>query len=136
MELDDAESATAWFYRVLRNAIVDHYRRRDAASRALERAASELPESIEQAPPDDQHRICACVRTLASTLKSEYAVILSDIDVEERALADVAKREGITTNNATVRLHRARRALRKRVMETCRVCAEHGCLDCTCTYPL
>ena len=31
-----------------------------------------------------------------------------------------------------VRLHRARKALRLRLEETCRACADHGCLDCTC----
>ena len=29
----DAESSVAWFYRLLRNAVVDHWRRRGAAGR-------------------------------------------------------------------------------------------------------
>ncbi len=36
-QLRDGESAVAWFYRLLRNAVVDHYRRRGAAGRALGR---------------------------------------------------------------------------------------------------
>jgi len=31
-----------------------------------------------------------------------------------------------------VRLHRARKALRERLTASCRACAEHGCLDCSC----
>ena len=40
--------------------------------------------------------------------------------------------DGITPNLAMVRLHRARRALRLRLEESCRACAAHGCLDCSC----
>lgn len=38
----------------------------------------------------------------------------------------------ISANNATVRLHRARKALRDVVMMTCKSCANHGCADCGC----
>jgi RNA polymerase sigma-70 factor (ECF subfamily) len=41
--LRDGESAVAWFYRLLRNALIDFYRHRDAERRALERHAVELP---------------------------------------------------------------------------------------------
>ena len=34
-ELRDGESAVAWFYRLLRNALVDFYRHRDAERRAI-----------------------------------------------------------------------------------------------------
>jgi len=43
--LRDAESATAWFYRVLRNAVIDHYRREGSRSRAVERLAAEAAEA-------------------------------------------------------------------------------------------
>jgi RNA polymerase sigma-70 factor (ECF subfamily) len=36
------------------------------------------------------------------------------------------------TRLAGVRVFRAREALKKRVMESCGTCAEHGCLNCTC----
>jgi RNA polymerase sigma factor (sigma-70 family) len=128
----DEQSATAWFYGILRNAVIDHYRRRDAAGRGLERLAAELPAAFEDAPLDDKARVCACVREVAATLKPEYARMITEVDVEGRAVAEVAKDEGITPNNAAVRLHRARQELRKRVETACRTCAEHGCVDCTC----
>lgn len=131
-DLHDEESAVAWMYRTLRNAVVDHYRRRDAADRALELVAAEPP-SAEPAP-DERARTCQCVRALARGLKPEYAALLEQVDVEERPLAEVAAEAGITPNNATVRLHRARRALRDAVMTTCRSCATHGCVDCTCRH--
>lgn len=130
-DLRDDESAPAWFYRILRNAIVDHYRRRDARGRALQRLAAE-PEVFEQAGPDERNRTCACVKKLADDLQPGYAEVLNAVDLEGESIADVARRVGITANNATVRLHRARKALRERVLETCQACATHGCVDCTC----
>ena len=133
-DLRDGESATAWFYRILRNAVIDHYRRRDTAGRAAERIAAEMPEAIEEIPADEKNRVCTCVRTLASTLKPEYASLLQKVDVEGRPLREVAEEEGITANNAGVRLHRARQALKERVEATCKSCATHGCVDCTCRH--
>jgi RNA polymerase sigma-70 factor (ECF subfamily) len=133
-DVRDEESALAWFYRLLRNAIVDHYRRRDAADRALDRVAAEAPSGFDAIAPDEKARVCACVRSLATSLKPEYAAILEQVDVEERSVSEVAAAQGLTANNATVRLHRARKALREKVMATCRACAEHGCVDCTCKH--
>lgn len=126
------ESATAWFYRVLRNALTDHYRRRGAEQRAHERVSA-LEETAE--PPLDQelwNEVCACVGDLVETLKPEYADALQRVDVEGQAVRDYADDRGITRNNAGVRLHRAREALRRQVERACGTCAEHGCLDCAC----
>jgi DNA-directed RNA polymerase specialized sigma24 family protein len=65
-------------------------------------------------------------------LKPEYADIVRAVELDERSIAHVANERGLTTNNATVRLHRARAALRRRLVEVCGACSEHGCLDCTC----
>jgi RNA polymerase sigma-70 factor (ECF subfamily) len=35
-EVRDEESVVAWFYRVLRNAVIDHYRHRESTERAYE----------------------------------------------------------------------------------------------------
>ncbi len=78
--IEDPESATAWFYRVLRNAVIDHYRRSDASRRGLEVLARELAQ-VE--PATELHdAVCACVGRLATTLKPEYAEALKSIEVE------------------------------------------------------
>src|SRR5438132_14381588 len=46
---ENAESAIAWFYRVLRNAVIDHYRRAGSGERALSGLARQLGE---QTGPD------------------------------------------------------------------------------------
>jgi RNA polymerase sigma-70 factor (ECF subfamily) len=129
--LRDDESAVAWFYRVLRNAVVDHARRNGTADRALRRWADELAGSH---PMDESlHRtVCTCVAKLVATLKPEYAAALKAVDLEDKTLGDFAKQAGITPNNASVRLHRARAALGERLRTSCGTCATHGCLDCSC----
>src|SRR5258706_9301283 len=39
--LRDDESAVAWFYRILRNAVIDYHRRRQSATNALDAFAAE-----------------------------------------------------------------------------------------------
>jgi len=134
-ELQSEESAVAWFYRVLRNAIVDHYRHRAAEARVLEQHARELPEAIDDASPDLVNNVCRCVSALISTLKPEQADVLRRVDLEGLTVPAVAQQDGITPNNAAVRLHRARQALRSQVERVCRTCATHGCNDCTCRSP-
>lgn len=126
------ESATAWFYRLLRNALVDHFRRRGAERRALD-ALAEEPEPVEAAPDAELlGTVCACVGSLVGTLKESYAEALRRVDLEGASVQSYASEAGITPNNAGVRLHRAREALRKQVMQSCGTCATHGCLDCHC----
>jgi RNA polymerase sigma-70 factor (ECF subfamily) len=125
------ESVTAWFYRMLRNAVVDHFRRRGSSERAMSALAAELDEAVE---PDVEARgaVCQCVRALAGTLKPEYAAALTRVEVDGLSVQAFAEEASITPNNAAVRLFRARDALRKQVKVACGTCADHGCLDCSC----
>ncbi len=126
----NSESAVAWFFRVLRNAIVDHRRRSASAIRS----AGESTTEFESAAPDPAStaEACRCILGLAATLKPHYADVLKRVDVEGVPVQDFAAESGISANNASVRLFRARDALKQRVEATCRTCARHGCLDCTC----
>src|SRR5687768_18534304 len=82
-ELRDDESATAWFYRLLRNALVDHFRRRAAEKRAL--AALPPPDEVAE-DVDLMRTVCECVAALADTLKPEYASALRRVEVEGTSL--------------------------------------------------
>ena len=132
--LGSDESAVAWFYRVLRNATIDHYRRNATAGRALEAFAHEL-ERREIPDPEAEGAVCECVGRLAATLKPEYAEALRKVEIDGMAVKDLAASVGITSGNAGVRIFRAREALRKQVVRSCGTCATHGCLDCHCTPP-
>lgn len=125
------EGIVPWFYRALRNAAIDQFRRRGAATRAVEAFAREL-ETHTAPEAEMESEICACVSRLAATLKAEYADALQAIDVDGTAVKTFAEQHGLSASNAGVRVFRAREALKKRVTESCGTCAEHGCRNCTC----
>jgi RNA polymerase sigma factor (sigma-70 family) len=124
-------SITAWFYRVLRNAIIDHYRRQATQRRALERITAE---SDEASPLDEELDavVCACVVSLLDTLKPAYAEALRRVDIEGMSVRGYGEVAGISASNAGVRLHRARQALHRQLARSCGTCLTHGCLDCHC----
>lgn len=128
--LSHDENLVAWFYRILRNVLTDLHRRRTTQRSALEKFAHEL--EIGGATRELETAACACLNGLLPTLRPDYADAVRLLDLEERAPEDAARTLGITRNNLKVRLHRGRKQLRERLEQTCRMCATHGCLDCTC----
>ncbi len=130
-ELRNGESVVAWFYRVLRNALIDRQRADAVRGRALESQASGDPDDVED-DPELRAEACRCVLDLLSTLKPEYADLLRRVELDGESVSGAAAAVGVTAGNAGVRLHRARKALAREVERTCRTCATHGCLDCTC----
>ena len=130
--LRDRESAVAWFYRLLRNAAVDHVRTASRRQRAGQRLAREQETTTE---PDELRQVaCRCVVSLLPDLRPECATALRRVDLEDTTVPQLAAELGITPNNAGVRLHRARQALRQKVQAVCGACATHGCHDCGCGH--
>ncbi len=125
-QLEDDDKIVAWFYRILRHVIIDLQRARGQRPHAL--AIIDEPAAVAQ----DHVTACACVAALIDHLAPTYARALRSVDLEGASIADAAAAEGITTGTLKVRRYRAREALRDLVQATCRMCATHGCLDCTC----
>ena len=126
------DGVVPWFYTTLRNAVIDHYRRDQARNRRLDAFAHEL-ERERAGEAETDREICACVTRVAATLKPEYADALQRIEIGGASLKAYAAERGLTPGNAGVRVHRARQALKARLAESCGLCAEHGCVDCTCS---
>src|ERR1700753_1281878 len=63
-----SESAVAWFYRLLRNAVIDSYRRRESTNKALHSWMRELETAVE-ASPDLNNEVCACLQEILDGLK-------------------------------------------------------------------
>ena len=114
---------------ILNNAITDIYRRQQVEQRSLQQVAQA---QLLEAEPETERVLCACFRDLIPTFKPEYAELIEQLELSDGDPAQVAGQLGITPNNLKVWWHRARQTLRQRLEEGCRVCAKHGCLDCTC----
>ncbi len=127
------ESVVAWFFQILRNSLVDYWRHRAVESKALERFIDENRDNSSEIETDLEDAVCSCVNKLIETVKPEYAEILQKVDLGDMPLQDFARQSGVSPNNATVRIHRARQSLKKRLLETCGACAtDQACLDCNC----
>jgi RNA polymerase sigma-70 factor (ECF subfamily) len=127
----DTESIVAWFYRVLRNSLIDHYRSSGRDPQELSGILDDL-EKYASTTAEPESDVCQCIHPLLENLKPEYREALTTIDLGNGSLADLASRAGITEGNAAVRVHRARQAMLKQVQMTCGACAEHHCVDCQC----
>lgn len=58
--------------------------------------------------------------------------ILQDVFVRGMSRADSLRDQESAVNNASVRVHRARLALRRQLEKSCGTCAAHGCFQCEC----
>jgi RNA polymerase sigma-70 factor (ECF subfamily) len=129
----DDTAALAWFYRLLRNATVDHLRSESADRRGLTALETETAIRSEGEPEEDLFEtLCTCLTSLITVLKADYATALRRVDLGGESIGRFASSVGISRGNASVRLHRARRALRRAVDRNCGSCAEHGGYLCEC----
>lgn len=133
--LRDAERAEAWIYRILRNEVADHFRRRAVQSRRITEVS---PEFLSESLPSNtsyESEVCPCAIQELPNLHPNYFDALQSVDMNGETIVAHAQRKGITVNSATVRLHRARKSLRSRLRLRCGTCAGAGCFDCRCGQP-
>lgn len=131
--LRDDDKVLPWLYRILNNTITDLYRRRGVEAKYRPVLVQELETTLE---PEDYAEVCRCFEAVLPTLNPAYAALIESLELGEADPQAVADHLGITRGNLKVRRHRARQQLRQRLEETCRTCATHGCLDCSCKRSL
>lgn len=121
--------ALPWVYRVLRNAITDHHRRLTVETRR--QTAWEADPTTKPAA-EAGGRLCRCTLRALASLKPEYRRIIEEVEIHGRPVVDVGRDSGLSSTNAYVRLHRAKRQLAERLRGICRSCADRACVDCHC----
>jgi RNA polymerase sigma-70 factor, ECF subfamily len=113
---DEVTRMESWIYRVTRNLIVDHYRRR--------KPAAELPDTLvatEELPEDEDPRVrlAFSLRETIDELPQPYrdALLLTEYEgLSQQALAEKA---GISLSGAKSRVQRAREKLRDLLLACC-----------------
>lgn len=128
--LRNDDAAEAWFFQLALRLGTDEARR---AGRERARRTTVEPEQIATDAEDDAQEPCACSVRMLDDLPANYAELLRDVDMNGSSVTDAARRVGITPNSASVRLFRARRALRERLREVCGTTSAAECLDCGCS---
>lgn len=123
-QVRDPARAEAWLGRVVRNVLLDELRRKPDPL---------LPaDEMELSAISDEGIDCWCVLVQAETLKPEYATILRRVIIDGAPVKQAALELGITENNAMVRLHRARGALKERLKAHCGTTTARSCAECGC----
>ena len=123
--LRDPSRALPWLRRIIARCAADAGRARQRASRGGEAAAEEVA-AEEVASP------CACSLELLRALPGPYRVALERVALGDATLDAFAAEAGITKGNASVRLLRARRALRRNLAARCGVTSARRCSACSC----
>jgi len=137
-DLRNVGSVKGWLSRVLATTIADFYRQA-ARGRKHETAIDpqELAELAEAEIVSDEEieaAVCNCLYRLLPTLRPDYSEVIWRADLLEEPRESIADALDTSVNNINVRLHRARAALRTRLLQMCRTCVIHGFLDCECQH--
>ncbi|MBC9881737.1 sigma-70 family RNA polymerase sigma factor, partial [Bradyrhizobium sp. INPA01-394B] len=132
-DIRDADSVRGWLSRVLATTIADFHRQ---ISKSKTREMP-FPHELNDRLAADQDVaadavVCECLHTHLSLLKPEHAEVIRRVDLGGEPREVVAADLGVTVNNLTVRLHRARHALKQRLERTCVVCLEESFWECRC----
>lgn len=130
-QLRDVQTVRGWLGRILATTIIDFQRN---SGRRRRREIQIDDAGVDNLPADAEldAAICNCLYRLLPTLKPEYADIVWRADILGEPRDRLAASLGTSLNNVSVRLHRGRQALRKRLEEMCLTCPVHGFLDCHC----
>lgn len=125
-ELDDRDKVTAWVYRIARNAITDHYRRRARRPEQL----GDLPEHVRPGARADEwiedqdaltRELAQVLRPLVSRLPADYRRAIELTDLGGATQAEAARQEGISVSGMKSRVQRGRRQLAALLHDHCEI---------------
>jgi len=132
-QLREADSMMAWLYTLLRSTLVDYYRKTGRQRNIQQAYATELKTAEIPTEHSELHdKLCDCLCKLLPVLHPAQADLVRRVDLEEEPRASVAADLDVAPGTLSVRLHRARRALRHALLTACSSCVEHGFDDCAC----
>ena len=112
---------TTWLYRVTRNAAGDHFRRSSRRERAVKRSTEEAGDAGYQKGTqlDELHAsdVADLVRTLFVDLPDRQREVFDLVDLQDWSPVEVSQALDMKPVTVRAHLHRARRTIRKRILE-------------------
>jgi len=113
-DLQDDEKIAPWFYKLLRTSLNKTEYKRKGIDKDLRKLVG------------------ASVVDIVAMLKPDQAELIRKGELQEKSLKDLAHQARTSPVDIRLRLHRAREALKKKLMQAAGACAEHASMDCPC----
>ena len=93
------------------------------------------PTALATTDREAHRQLCGCFESLIPDLKPSHAALLCLVELEGKSVSAAAITLGLSANNASVTLRRARADLRATLVDFCGRCASGACLDFDCDRP-
>lgn len=109
-----------WLHRIGVNLAYDLLRSRSRNPLLAAEQGVDVPETVDETANGEQleqRQMSRCVQDLLARLPPLQRQVLAQADMLDQSVHEIARAAGITTGNAKIRLHRARRAI-KAVLES------------------
>lgn len=113
-QLRDRDKVSGWMFRIAKNAVIDHFRRK---TRTIH--SSDLNWHSEEASLNDC--VSACLLVLISELPDKYREALELADLQNLSQLDLSHRLKLSYSGAKSRVQRARRMLKEMMEKTYRI---------------
>ena len=118
----DPSKLSPWIFRIAYNLCQDHFKIKKKVNADMGRLEERLPAPIGEIPllkNLEQSQMGACVQEQMNLLPESQKIVLILYDFMGFKHAEIAEILNISTENAKVRLHRARKGLKSILKEKC-----------------
>lgn len=115
----DASKLESWLYQITRNAIVDHRRRRMRTVEVRDEAAAST--ETENENENENALVASWLRPFMAELSAEDQEALRHAELDGQPQRALAARLGLSESAARSRVQRARRRLKDKLLDCCRI---------------
>ncbi|MEM7255539.1 MAG: sigma-70 family RNA polymerase sigma factor [Pseudomonadota bacterium] len=119
----EIKNPSAWFKTVARTTLADHYRAKGLVP------VEPVDDALAQMEDDDDlvhQELASCLSPLIDGLPTLYRDALRAVDLEQRAMRDVARAERVSVSAIKSRVARGRARLRTKLLNCCDVELDAG----------
>lgn len=129
-ENSEPEKITSWFYQILRNTLIDEFRKR----KHLDEKHDEYLSQLQLDPPQElDEKICACVNAIMQDLPKADREILESHFFDGKKFKELAEIYHQTEGSIRVKAQRSRDKLKEMLKSCCNITRLSEMSDCECS---
>jgi RNA polymerase sigma-70 factor (ECF subfamily) len=126
---DEPEKVTSWFYQILRNTLIDEFRKAKSLKKKTDEYAAEVLPHLD---PETEEKLCKCVNGLMSELPDIEKSILEKHFFEGKKFKELSNEFGQSEGAIRVKTLRARQKLKESLRDCCNITRFDQAKDCEC----